>query len=267
MIHIATVHWNTARWLALQQAFLRRHLPEEFRIYAWLNNIPEAPIDGLYYVCREPVDQHGVKLNLLADMAIASATGADDPLIFLDGDAFPVASLKPLIDGPLPTRKLIAVQRLENSGDIQPHPCFCITTTGFWKEIGGDWKPGHQWLNRDGKLVSDEGGNLLKQLTDRRVDWLPLLRTNKVNLHPLFFGVYGEVIYHHGAGFRKGECRADDAKIVLPPAAQFLSKLVPGYKRHAWRKLRRRVVATNDALIEEVFQSIQENPQFYTQFD
>ena len=32
--------------------------------------------------------------------------------------------------------------------------------------------------------------------------WVQLLRTNGSALHPMFFGIYGNVVYHHGAGFR-----------------------------------------------------------------
>jgi hypothetical protein len=267
MIHIATVHWNTARWVAPQEAFLRRHLRSEYRVYAWLNNIPEPPVDSFHYACVEPVEQHAVKLNLLADIILASSKSADEPLIFLDGDAFPVADLEPLIHAQLPAHKLIAVQRLENNGDRQPHPCFCVTTTGFWREIRGDWKEGHKWANREGKMVSDVGGNLLKQLEDRKIEWLPLLRTNKVNLHPLFFGIYGNALYHHGAGFRKGECRVDAANMELGPTQKFFSKFVPGYRRRARRKLWRSIIAANDALSEQVFERIQRDPQFHAEFE
>src|ERR1035441_8024151 len=194
MIHIATVHWNTDRWIAVQDAFLRRNLKSEFRVYAWLNNIPDAPVNSFHYTCLEPVAPHAVKLNILADIILASTDRPEDKLIFLDGDAFPVAEIQPLLDQNLPACKLIAVKRLDNNGDLQPHPCFCATTVGFWRQIRGDWNEGYQWQNRDGKPVTDVGGNLLKQLADRHVEWLPLLRSNKVNLHPLFFGVYGGVI-------------------------------------------------------------------------
>jgi hypothetical protein len=40
-----------------------------------------------------------------------------------------------------------------------------------------------------------------------------VLRTNRRNPHPLFFGVYGDVIYHHGAGFRLPISRVDLASL------------------------------------------------------
>lgn len=266
MIHIATVHWNTARWIDLQQSYLRQHLKSEFRIYAWLNNIPDAPADSFYYATREPVDSHALKLNLLADIICASSASADDILIFMDGDAFPVGNLETLIHAKLPAAKLVAVQRLENNRDLQPHPCFCATTVGFWREIKGDWKAGHCWKNVHGDEVTDVGGNLLKALDERGVKWVPLLRSNKRNPHPVFFGIYGDVIYHHGAGFRNAETRIDMTSLQFKTGDRVLAKIVPGFGRRIRRKAFKKVVAANDQLSEQVFETIRANPQFYTQF-
>lgn len=63
MIHIATVHWNTAKWIAPQQEYLRRYLRAPFRVYAWLNNIPDAPREAFYYVRSEAVESHAAKLS------------------------------------------------------------------------------------------------------------------------------------------------------------------------------------------------------------
>ncbi|MGA2246184.1 MAG: hypothetical protein ABSH48_14400 [Verrucomicrobiota bacterium] len=266
MIHIATAHWNTDRWIAPQHSYLCQHLKSDFRVYAWLNNIPRAPTDSFYYCCSEPVGPHAVKLNILADIVQASAEGPDDILIFLDGDAFPIADLEPVITRKLSTHPLTAVQRLENNGDCQPHPCFCATTVGFWKEIKGDWKEGHRWKNNDGQDVTDVGGNLLKQLADRGTDWAPLLRSNRVNLHPLYFGLYGGVIYHHGAGFREAVCRLDEKQAALSSRDKLWSRVVPGYRRLARRRALERLKSQNGDLSELVFERILKDPNFHAHF-
>ena len=266
MIHFATVHWNTDRWIAPQMDFLRRHLKNEFRVYAWLNNIPDAPTDSFYYHTSEPITPHGIKLNLLADVIQASSRSPDDLLVFLDGDAFPIADIEAHAREKLKTWKLIAVQRLENDGDIQPHPCFCVTTVGFWRELKGDWKEGCHWKNSKGEDVTSVGGNLLKQLNDRRIEWLPILRTNKTNLHPLFFGIYGDLVHHHGAGFRKGECRVDREHLALKPKDKLLSKIIPGYERRMRRKASNELLSKNEILSEEIYEKILKDPKFYTQF-
>lgn len=269
MIHIATIHWNTARWIAPQHAYLRQHVKSDFRVYAWLNNIPDARTDSFYYSCSEPVTPHAVKLNLLADIILASTHRQDDLLIFIDGDAFPIGDIETLIRNKLATTELVAVQRLENNGDVQPHPCFCATTVGFWRKIKGDWKDGYRWKNKNGQDVTDVGTNLLGQLNQLGIKWSPLLRSNRVNLHPLFFGIYADAVYHHGAGFRKGECRVDTVNLQPKPGDHLLAKLIPGYKRVLRRKAEAKVdevVAKNDELSEQIYQKILQNPQFYRQF-
>jgi hypothetical protein len=47
------------------------------------------------------------------------------------------------------------------------------------------------------------GANLMRTLELTKTPWVPLLRTNGAKLHPLLFAVYGDVVYHHGAGFRE----------------------------------------------------------------
>ena len=122
--------------------------------------------------------------------------------MFIDGDAFPIAPIGPFLRDKLERYPLVAVRRDENNGDPQPHPSFCVTTAGFWRGLPGDWRRGHTWTNPQGKQVTDVGGNLLGLLEDAGIEWYPMLRTNKVNPHPLQFGVYEDLVYHHGGGFR-----------------------------------------------------------------
>jgi hypothetical protein len=125
--------------------------------------------------------------------------------MFLDGDAFPIADPMPLIERGLAGAPLTAVRRSENADEPQPHPCFCVTTVGMWRSLPGDWTAGHTWTGPYGKPNSDVGGNLLRRLEATGTPWTPILRTNRVDLDPLYFAVYGGAVYHHGAGFRPGE--------------------------------------------------------------
>ena len=86
---------------------------------------------------------HPEKLDYLSNRIGEEAT-PDDILIFLDGDAFPIADISPII-AQLSEYPLVAVRRDENFGDQQPHPCFCITTVGFWQSIAGSWASGSEW--------------------------------------------------------------------------------------------------------------------------
>ena len=212
MINIATVHWRTAKWIDPQLHYLDRALNVPYRVFASLNGIEDAARWSRFHYAADLEGSHASKLNQLAAIISQDASPAD-VLIFLDGDAFPVRPLTPWVTDVLAVHPLTAVRRDENLGDPQPHPSFCATTVGFWKEIDGDWLPGGTWINAAGREVADTGGNLLAKLRDGAVDWLPLLRSNTSNPHPVWFGVYDHRIYHHGAGFQATRAeRADWAE-------------------------------------------------------
>ena len=228
MLHIATVHYASPRWIEIQAKHLREHISVPYQTWTSLQHI-----DPSYAVHFDHViDQaggHAGKLNNLA-MEIAHEADQDDLIMFLDGDAFPIADPMPLIREGLAKAPLVAVRRAENGGDEQPHPCFCVTTVGTWLKLPGDWSLGHRWVLDDGRRPTDVGGNLLRVLELTNTPWVDILRTNKVHLDPLFFAIYGDTIYHHGAGFRRGgpsRAHYDSKPKPLPvPSAPLLRSAV-----------------------------------------
>lgn len=275
MIHVATVHWQSDQWIEPQLAYLARFTPPDTRVYAALNGL-DAAWSRRFFLAEDLPGSHPDKLDALAGM-IAEHADDSDLLVFLDGDAFPVAELTPSILGSAP---LAAVRRDENFGEQQPHPCFCITTVGFWKELGATWQRGTTWRNLRGQEVTDTGGALLGLLRDRNVAWRPLLRTNAHDLHPLWFGVYDDVVYHHGAGFRERIERVDDPRGRMSEQLAFgqvrTSRRVPLARRletslrvRVSRRRRRRFVASNaagDELAAEVYGWILDDPDFVRRF-
>jgi hypothetical protein len=203
MFRVATVHWLSDSWIEPQLRFIERNMPEGTQVFASLNGVDRSWWSKFAFADELP-GNHAQKLNALAAIASEGAD-PDDYLVFMDGDAFPISTIGPEI---LRGTPLAAVRRDENLGDPQPHPCFCVTTVGFWTDIGGDWRPGYTWTNTLGYRTSDVGGNLLGRLKSQHVAWRPLLRSNRVNLHPLWFGIYEDLVYHHGAGFRERLARA-----------------------------------------------------------
>jgi hypothetical protein len=201
VINIATVHWQSARWIEAQLHYVDRSLDVPYRVFAALNGIEDPRLWERFHFAADLEGGHASKLNQLADI-IAKDSEPDDILVFLDGDAFPVGPLSPWLEDTLRRFPLTAIRRDENLGDCQPHPSFCATTVGLWQEIEGDWRAGGTWINTAGREVADVGGNLLYNLRERQIDWLPLLRTNTNNPHPVWFGVYDHRVYHHGAGFQ-----------------------------------------------------------------
>ena len=225
MLYIATVHFQSDEWIRAQVASIRRFAPgaelwasldgidstfeHEFDRVLHLDDLPLGDVPPSV-VGREDIYRHGLKLNELARQIAAVAAPGDD-LLFLDGDALLLAPVVSVAATPEP---LVAVRRDENHGDRFPHPSYCLTTVGFWGELGGDWRMGATWVNARGREVTDTGGRLLVDLDEQGVDWRPLTRCNTTDLHPLWFGVYGDeelgpVVYHHGAGFRDRTSRID----------------------------------------------------------
>ena len=203
MIYVLTVHWRFDFWVDMQVSRLRKYIREPFKIFAFCDKTRHdhskqfdycSPVKGLI--------DHASKLNALADVVCGIAHDRD-VLVFCDSDAFPVRDITDYIRSELARWPLVAVQRLENAGDIQPHPCFSMTTAGVWRRIRGDWRAGYTWKNSFGQVVTDLGGNLLRSLELNGLEWGKMHRSNRVNLHPLLYAVYDGIVYHHGAGSRQ----------------------------------------------------------------
>jgi hypothetical protein len=260
MIHIATVHWMTDRWIDVQLRYLERHVSRPYRVYACLTGIGREQAARFDFAATTEESKHPKKLNFLAKR-IAEQAGDDDLLLFMDGDSFPIADLREPLEEMLAQRPLAAIRRDENLMDPQPHPSFCATTVGFWKEIGGDWRRGPPWQNAAGDSIGDVGGRVLVALEERGIEWAPLVRTNEIDLHPLYFGVYGNLVYHHGAGFRAPLSRRDHPR---PSGNEGRAGPVQGRgARGLWdrglRWLRRR---RNQRLSERVYQRISASESF-----
>ncbi len=171
-----------------------------YQVWASLEQID--PAQGVHFDrVVEQLGSHAGKLNHLA-MEISQEAADEDLLMFLDGDAFPIAPLAPFIAEGLSRAPLIAVRRAENVDQPQPHPCFCVTTVGTWRSLPGDWSGGPTWPGGQGWDVTDVGSLLMRELELAGLPWVQVLRSNRRNLDPLYFAVYGDVVYHHGAGFR-----------------------------------------------------------------
>ena len=276
MIYVLTVHWQIPFWITIQQKYLRRFMDQPFRIFAFLSGIGREYSKYFHYSCFEEIADHATKLNILADMVLLVAQD-EDILIFLDGDAFPINPIDAHFLSKMKRHQLVAIQRIENNGDIQPHPSFCATTVGFWKEMKGTWHKGFVWRDHQGGMVTDVGGDLLKILQDHKIDWYRMLRSNTKNVHPLAFGIYDHLIYHHGYGFRKGAggrvARVDwgekeiskrmDVRILnhLLPRHWRIQKMINPYDR-GLKKLRNQFEKLNSEMIH----MISSDDDFYKQF-
>ena len=258
MLHIATVHHGSPRWIGIQLAGLREHITAPFTTWTSLEGIDASEGHGFDRVIDQ-AGRHAGKLNHLA-FEIEAQAAPEDLVMFLDGDAFPIADPMPLVEEALSRAKLVAVRREENLGDRQPHPLFCVTRVATWRELGGDWSGGYRWEDRLGRRVSDVGGNLLRQLELTGTPWVEVLRTNTREPDPVFFGIYGGVIYHHGAGFRDAELtrlhRTRAPKFGPLPSFQPARGLVGrsrSWRRERWeRRTKRELLEASERMYERI---------------
>ncbi|MBJ7514128.1 MAG: hypothetical protein JHC94_07385, partial [Acidimicrobiia bacterium] len=132
-----------------------------------------------------------------------------------------------------------------------------------------------------GDRLTDVGANLLGNLLERGIEWRPLLRSNKFNLDPLWFGIYGDVVYHHGAGSRPAISyrqtiiqrdairKARDAA-VIPASIPLLGKFERAVRYRRAEKqqaiIQGQVLESAKILSEEVIASILTDDEFFRRF-
>ncbi len=272
MIYYLTIHWNSDAWIRVQSEMFRKYTDAEYKTFGFLNGIHPRYYDVFDLVRSDEQDpSHADKLDILARMALEDSTSDADVMIFIDGDAFPIAPVYAHITEYLKKYALVAVQRLENAGEKHAHPSFCVTTTGFWRKYNPSWQPGYSWMDANGEVKTDVGGNLLEVLELNGISWKPLHRSNSRNLHPVLFGLYADLVYHHGTGFRNGSIvRRDYLKHVASIRrwdGRLLLRLTPTKFRSAVRKSRwhpegrmlRKLSAKTLALSESVYSRILHN--------
>lgn len=199
MIRIITIHHESDRFLDVQKKYLANYTSASYKVYAGycgftppeIENFVMHNLDGGSII-------HCDRLNALVNVAMNESEDGDI-LIIMDSDTFPVDNnWVNTIQDNLSLNPITAIQRRENSAaglgcipELHPHPCFFATTTKFWSEhkltFGG---------------VPNTGFNIGEWLKDNDLDFTKLLRSNQIDLHPLYFGVYGKILYHHGSGNR-----------------------------------------------------------------
>lgn len=200
---IMSVHTQTNThidWLTIQNNFINQHTTN-FTHSVCLINYHRAVTTDINVVANiqsdlSGGDQHLQGLQILCDHARSKSDNYRAFLV-LDSDCFPICSWENnLLKNMRLYRKNIAcIVRPENF-DLFAHPAAVYTTDPKLLNFGNKLT-----INTLGQRVCD---NLC--LID---DFMPLLRTNKHNIHPIAYGIYYDSLYHHGAGSRNAVFRSD----------------------------------------------------------
>lgn len=185
-------------WYTLQKHFLKRHTltPYDFKVI--VNNVDLGLFD------KDDV----VQIN---DCNIGHPAGIDqilsymraqkdyDNYLLLDSDCFPTrVGWNKILNTQMKrfNKSIAAPIRYENL-DLFPHPCVVYMTREGVMNPQVDFNYA-KVKNLLGDYIEEVGG-LMPDVSDQV---LPMLRTNRINLHPIASGIYHHLFYHHGAGSR-----------------------------------------------------------------
>lgn len=200
-------------WLELCLQRITNHSTrQDFCIFLWDNNKEQLPIveilsdkKKLIYLEPHPFEnlshQHAIPLERLWQIA---RKYKPDYLVTMDTDAFPIKDgwLEVLIANINRTTPLTGIWRDELSKGISPyiHPsCLCIKTT-FLDDI--PFRFDDLLFQKPHKKVIDTASSLTEWVKKKALNVYPIKRSNSRNFHHLFGGIYGDFLYHHGAGSR-----------------------------------------------------------------
>ena len=263
MIYVATVHFQSPKWIDVQQAYLRRHISQPFKTFAVLEGISRQHHDAFDCVIASKGTHEG-HLNLLA-AEIGAVADPADILVFLMATPFlsPIPGRRS--QAPCVTHKCSPYGGTKITAIGNP---ILASAPSKSKSGSGSTATGAPATNgrtiRGGRRATSAAtfGNCRTE--QFRLD--PLLRTNKRNDHPLWFAVYGDIIYHHGAGFRRPFSRVDEQ--MRPegvrggriPLWHDIAIKLTARRRRIWTE---KVMRSNEELSEQWFERLKNDPDFY----
>jgi hypothetical protein len=199
---------DSQKWFNIQREALD-DTTENFEHAIYLNNIQEefqhCTIVGSTASSKDGKTQHFEGLLKLLEYA---RSGDYRAWLVLDCDCFPITrDWESKLSG-----RNASIIRVENL-DVFPHPSavYCVD-----REL--DFK-----ISKHRNLAGDEFDELAAVGS-----FFPLMRTNRVNLHPLRYGIYYDLFYHHCAGTRIFETRSDNYYSGLRYASEHDSELFKG---------------------------------------
>jgi hypothetical protein len=205
---------HTQRWDHQVVVFDNSHLQAHralMRKHPWVRVLPEAWVAALGRLANRLPFPHLARLLERShpgalDYLARKVAKEFDYVVTLDNDSFPVRDdwLDVLVGECERGAALAGVYRDEMAPEIAPFihvSGLCIRAADLLAldvSFGAGASP-------EIEHNQDVGQRITYELTRHGRTIAPLRRSNTLNVHFLMGGVYGDVIYHHGAGSRKGK--------------------------------------------------------------
>ena len=212
MLHIVTINWTTDKWIDIQADSFKEFIKIPYKVYTKLGNMGDDMFkkhSHKFYYCapgKENEKSHvtiGTKLSL---DEIKKDLNPDDIILFIDSDAFLINNLDILIKK-LEEYPFVSCQEPQHEIDPTrkiPHPMFLMFKAKTLNE-----KLYYYLTTIINMGTGTWWDGLIQWMKDNKYEYYPVERSNKINLHPLYFGLYEDIIYHHWAGSRKMITRPD----------------------------------------------------------
>ncbi len=261
----------------LQLAQIRK-CSEDYKIYAAfikgsqrVLSVLEASSDiTLCEVSAEndhPSKQHSMALTQLMNYAVNDGVEA---IYTLDVDSFPISKswMKKMYSSASQNNGICAVHRLENGDKFLPHPSGCVVLADFVKDNPFEFYP--EDIETTGKTFIDETGQrpdsgigLGYVLWKGNKTWAQLVRSNERDLHYMMAGIYGNVVFHFGAGSRSPLFAKEVNESTGLKALRVLEKLPILWRLYAFFKKRTEasLIEKNTKIVTEIESQLKKDPE------
>ena len=217
--------------LQLHLERIARHTHTPYSLYAAVNRATPRAREMLastpnVIVCDiAESDQRGSREHAyyLDGLAVRALDGGASHIVTLDVDSFPIddgwvdvlATTAPSDSG------VAGILRAENGDVALPHPSCTLIRRDFFERFtpsftpDSDLTPSFRRFLRSTGQSGDTGIRLAYTLWLEDLSWGKLRRTNVVDMHYLIGGIYGDVVFHLGAGARSTLFRKDLKRSVI----------------------------------------------------
>lgn len=211
--------------------------------------------------------EHAYYLDAMAAQALVD--GASH-VATLDQDSFPIADdWVDVLTHAMPESSGVAgVLRTENGDVLLPHPSGLMIRRDFFERFRPSFTPDSDMTREFRKFLrstgqsSDTGIRIAHILWSQGLPWGEIRRSNVRDEHFLIGGVYGDILFHLGAGVRFSLFRADVKRSTahrlsrpierIPTRSERTRRLKQRLLDFAGSRANRRIGAVNHAADERV---------------
>lgn len=242
------------------------------RVFNVLQESADIKICEVNAANSHPSKQHSMALTQLMRHAIDDGCGA---IFTLDVDSFPIINdwMHTMIAMAEEGSGVCAVHRTENEDTFLPHPSGCVMLSSFVSQYPFEFYPenieevGSDYLEDTGQRP-DSGIGLGYILWKHHFPWSEMQRSNSHNLHYLMAGIYGNVIFHLGAGSRRPLFAKELNDNSLLEKIKFFEKMPIFWRCYSILKKREegKLISINSALVAEIETRLTENRDEFFKF-